>query len=378
MTVSSHDHGKLYRSQKPEIDAAMARVLSSGRLDWGEEVPAFEAEFAAWNGATHAVTTNSGSAAIKIALLALGIGPGDEVITVANTDISTSSAIRHTGAMPIWVDIDPVSKTIDLDAMAAAVTPRTRAIVPVDIFGHPADIFGVLAIAARHGLAVVEDACLALGATIGSRKVGSLSTATCFSFAPTKHLGAFGAGGCVLTEDSQLAARMQKIAAYGQDRSRHRAMQSAVGGSGLCHETEGLNERLDEIQAAILRVKLTALASTLDSRRRQAETYSAAFAGLPLDTPQVLPGYGHAWRNYVLEADGRDEVRARLAQAGIPTNLSYAPPMHLQPVYAHLCVREGALPVTERTSRRLFGLPLGPHLDPEQTEEVVAAVRNLF
>jgi dTDP-4-amino-4,6-dideoxygalactose transaminase len=376
MTVPNYDHAKLYSVQKQDIDAAISRVIGSGRLDWGDEVPAFELEFARWNGASHAVTTNSGSAAIKIALLALGIGPGDEVITVANTDISTSSAIRHTGASLIWVDIEPTTRTMDIAALTAAITPRTRAVVPVDIFGHPAALHQIQAIAQRHQLAIVEDACLALGATIDGRKVGALSTVTCFSFAPTKHLGAFGAGGCALTEDGDLAARMRKISAYGQDRSRHRTMHSAAGGSGLHHETEALNERLDEIQAAILRVKLVALSATLATRRRQAERYSEAFRDLPLDLPRACDGYGHAWRNYVIEADDRDMLRARLAESGVATNLSYAPPMHLQPVYMSLGIRPGALPVTERSAHRLFGLPIGPHLDDEQIDAVIAALRR--
>lgn len=375
MAVALYNHARLFARRKPEIEAAIARVLTSGRFDWGEEVPAFEAEFAAWNGAAHAVTTNSGTAALKVALLALGVGPGDEVITVANTDVAGSSAIRHTGATPVWVDIDPVTRTLDVAKIADAITPRTRALMPVDLFGHPADMPAIVALAHRHGLAVVEDACLALGAAIGGRRIGTFADVTCFSFAPSKHLGSFGSGGCALTQDGPLADRMRKLAAYGQDRARHYAMHSKTGTNGLHHETDGLNERLDEIQAAILRAKLPDLDAMLTERGAQAALYDEAFNDLPLDLPHVAPGYDHAWRNYVVELDDRDAFRARLAECGIATNLSYAPPMHLQPVYRALGVPEGSLPVTERSCGRLVGLPIGPQIGTDQIEEVIAAVR---
>lgn len=184
MAISFYNHQRLYQRNKPEIDTAIARVIASGRFDWGDEVPAFEAEFAAWNGASHAVAVASGTAALKVALLGLGIGPGDEVITVANTDIGSSSSIHHCGATPIWVDIDPVSRNMDVDALVLAIGPRTRAILPVDLYGHPANMSAIMAIAKQHGLKVVEDACLALGATINGVKLGTLADATCFSFAP--------------------------------------------------------------------------------------------------------------------------------------------------------------------------------------------------
>jgi len=375
MAVPFYDHHKLYLRRKTEIDAAIARVIASGRLDWGPEVPAFEAEFAALNGAAHAVTANSGTAALKIALLALGLGPGDEVITVSNTDIGCSSAIRFTGADVVWVDIEPVSRTIEVAAIAAAITPRTRAIMAVDMFGHPADIPAIMALAQAHGLVVIEDACLALGATIGGTTVGSLSTVTCFSFAPSKHLGSYGSGGCALTQDANLAETMRKIAAYGQERIRHYGMHTGALDTGLWHETEGLNERLDEIQAAILRARMVDLAPNLATRRAQAQRYATELAGLGLDLPQTLPGYEHAWRNYVIETDDRDGLRQRLSARGIPTNLSYAPPMHVQPVYRPLGIAEGSLPATERSCARLLGLPIGPQIDPDQQTEIISAIR---
>lgn len=375
MAVPLYDHPRLYARRKTEIDAAMRRVIESGNLDWGPEVPAFEGEFARWNGASHAVAVHSGTAALKVSLLALGIGPGDEVITVANTDIANSSAIRLVGASVVWVEIDPVSRCMEVAAMEAAITPRTRAIMPVDMFGHPADMPAILAVARRHALAVIEDACLALGATIGGQKVGRFADVSCFSFAPSKHLGSYGSGGCVLTEDAALAERMRKFSAYGQDRTRHYGMHK--GTAGLWHETDGLNERLDEIQAAILRAKLPDLDAGLVERRRQAGLYAEGLRGCGLDLPQTAPNMQHAWRNYVIESEDRDGLADRLARRGIASSLSYAPPMHLQPAYAGLGVPEGALPVTERSCRRLLGLPIGPQLADAQIDEVIAAVREV-
>lgn len=375
MALSFYNHHRLYQRDKAAIDAAIARVIASGRFDWGEEGSCFETEFAAWNGASHAVAVASGTAALKVALLALGIGTGDEVITVANTDISSSSSIHHTGARPIWVDIEPKSRTMDVDALSAAITPRTRAILPVDIYGHPADMKAIMAVAERHGLVVVEDACLALGATIDGVKLGTRAHVTCFSFAPSKHLGSFGSGGAALTEDAALAERMRKISAYGQERNRHYALHGA-GLSALHHETHGLNERLAEMQAAILRAKLPHLAGTLAERRAQARRYDEELAGLGLELPQTLPGYEHSWRNYVIECDDRLGLAERLHGLGIPTNLTYAPPLHLQPVFASRSAKRGDLPVTERFCDRLLGLPIGPQLRIDEIDQVIDAVRK--
>lgn len=361
MTVPLYDHAALYAAAKPRIDAAVARVLSSGKLDWGPEVPAFEAEFAAWLGASHAVGVGSGSAALKTALLALGIGPGDEVITVSNTDIAGSSAIRFVGADVVWVDIDPSTRNIDVAEVEAAITARTRAILPADMYGHPANLLRLREIADAHGLAIVEDACLALGAEIEGRRIGTIANVTCFSFAPTKHLGACGSAGACTTEDPALAERLQMVSAYGQSRVRHTA-NFAGAGPGLHHETDGLNERMDELQAGILRAKLPDLDATLRQRREQASRYGERLAGTRIDLPAEHGPVRHAWRNYVVELDDRDAVRARLAEDGMATNTPYAPPMHLQPVYAALDVRAGSLPRTERSCARLMGLPLGPHL----------------
>ncbi|MCA3593632.1 MAG: DegT/DnrJ/EryC1/StrS family aminotransferase [Methylobacterium sp.] len=378
MAVPFYDHRKLYTRRKTEIDQAIFRVIESGCLDWGDEVPAFEAEFANWVGAAHAVTTNSGTAALQIALLALGIGRGDEVITVTNTDIGTISAIHCTGAESVFVDVDPATLCMDVAAVRAAIGPRTRAILPVDMFGQPAALLELGDLARSKGLVMVEDACLALGAEIGGRRIGTFSDITCFSFAPTKHLGSYGSGGACVTADAALAERMRKITAYGQDRARHR--QIGRSPPPLHHETEGLNARLDEIQAAILRVKLPDVEESLAVRHHQAARYAAALADL-VEVPSEVPGTRHAWRNYVVHLEERDRVREGLTARGIGSALSYAPPQHLQPVYAHKGFSRGAFPVSERSGDRLLGLPIGPHHDDAAINEVAdglcAAIRTL-
>jgi dTDP-3-amino-3,4,6-trideoxy-alpha-D-glucose transaminase len=373
MSVPFYDHAKLYARRKTEIDGAIARVLSSGRLDWGEEVPAFEAEFAAWVGAAHAVTVNSGTAAIKVALMALGVGVGDEVITVSNTDIASSSAIHHVGAKCVWVDVDPLTMTMDVAQAERAITPRTKAILPVDLYGHPADLRAICDLAKARGLVVVEDACLALGAAVDGRRIGTWADVTCFSFAPTKHLGSIGSGGACVTQSPDLAERMQMLSGYGQPRAWHRSIGKE--GRPLNHLTEGLNERLDELQAAVLRAKLPDLDASLASRRAQAALYAEGFAGSAVTVPGVRPGVDHAWRNYVIRVEERDRVRERLTAAGIGTSMSYAPPMHLQPVYRGYGMGPGSLPVSEHAGDRLLNLPIGPHLEAGMVEEVVAAVR---
>ena len=374
MSVAFYDHARVYDASRDVIDAAMARVLSSGRLDWGPEVPAFEAEFAAWLGALHVVTVGSGTTALLVALLALGIGPGDEVITVPNTDIACSSAIRFAGARIVWVDVDPATRCMDPEVAEAAITRRTKALMPVDLYGHPADHPALRALASRHGLAIVEDACLALGAEVDGMRVGTFSDVTCFSFAPTKHLGAFGSAGACVTADADLAARIERLSAYGQTRAQH-LQTFGDGGAMLHHETDGLNARMDELQAAVLRAKLPTLEASLAARRRQAERYGSGLAETGLDLPGEYGDAIHAWRNYVIETEDRDGLRERLSERGIGTNTPYAPPMHLQPVYANLGYRAGDFPVAERSCARLLGLPLGPHLTEADIGTVIEVVR---
>jgi dTDP-3-amino-3,4,6-trideoxy-alpha-D-glucose transaminase len=368
--VALYDYAKLYRDHCGEIDAAIARVLQSGQFRWGEEVPAFEEEFANWVGARHAVAVGSGTAALTAALRALGIGPGDEVITVANTDLAGSAAISAVGASVVWVDIDPESRCIDTTACEAAITPRTRALLPVDMYGHPADMIEMRRIADRHGLALVEDACLALGAEIDGRRLGTLADVTCFSFSPGKHLGAFGAAGACTTQDAAVADRIGRLASDGQARERHDGPNPSLG---LHHETEGHNQQMDEMQAAVLRAKLPHLDETLAVRRAQADRYTERLAGLA-DLPGQKTGSRHAWRNYVIELDRRDALATHLLTQGVGCNALYSPPMHLQPVYSGLGCAPGSLPRTERSGRRLLGLPLGPHLSLRHIDIVAEEV----
>ena len=361
MHVPIHDHTVLYRRYKPALDAAVARVLASGQLDWGPEVPAFEDAFAKWLGVTHVVGTNSGTAALKVALLALGVGPGDEVITVPNSDIGSTAAIRHVGATVVWVDVEPDTGNIDPALVATAVTPRTAAILPVDLYGHPADLPALRTIAERHGLAIVEDACLALGAAIDRRPVGQWADITCFSFAPTKHLGAYGSAGAVVTNDSALALRMQRLVGYGQNREQHYGGNLAA--APLAHLSEGLNERLDELQAAMLQVKLPHLHEIIDGYITRAGVYTDSLVDAAVRTPAVRPGAIHTFRNYVVHVDDREHVQRQLAEAGIATALNYTPPLHRQPAYLEISAAAGPFPAADRLGETLLALPIGAHLD---------------
>lgn len=372
MPIASTDHLARLRPRRAAIETAIRRVLDSGRPDWGDEVPAFETAFAQWVGASYVVTVNSGTAALKIALLALGIGPGDEVITIPNTDVCIPSAIRATGAAVVWVDIDPVTKTMDIAALRRAITPRTRAILPVDANGHPSDMAPIQAIAAEAKLKIVEDACVALGAAIDGRRVGSLADVTCFSFGPSKHLGALGTGGACATENPELARRIRLLAGYGRENRAH-------GGpipDGDLHVADGLNERLDEIQAAVLGVLLPDLHRNLARRRNQAALYHRGLRDLPLDRPATREGCLHAWRSYVIELDDRDHVRTVLAANGIAAIALYDPPMHLQPVYRGLGRGPGSYPAAERSAKRSLGLPIGPHLGPGDIVAVCDEIRQ--
>jgi dTDP-4-amino-4,6-dideoxygalactose transaminase len=373
MNVPMYDHAALYRAQRSQIDTAFRRVLESGKLDWGPEVPAFEGEFAAWLGVEHSVGTNSGTSALKVALLALGIGPGDEVITAPNSDIGTVAAIQHTGARAVWVDVEADTLNLDPALVADAITPRTKALLPVHLYGHPADMPTLSAIAAEHDLFLVADACLALGSEIAGRGAGRWGDAAAFSFAPSKHLGGYGTGGMVVTSNPELAERMRRIGAYGQARERHYARDP---GQGLDHTEEGLNERLDEIQAALLRTKLGALHDAIEGRRAHARSYGEGLANAALTLPVEREGCRHSYRNYVVQVDDRARVQAHLADHGVASGRPYAPPLHRQPVYRDRGFGPGSFPVAERSAERLLSLPIRPDLTDEQVAYVVATLRR--
>ncbi|NJN65441.1 MAG: DegT/DnrJ/EryC1/StrS family aminotransferase [Chloroflexaceae bacterium] len=370
LSVPFGDLGRQYRCIQAEIDAAVERVLRSGWYILGAEVAAFEQEFAACCGVAYGVGVASGTDALYLALVALGIGPGDEVITVANAGMYQAAAIIQTGACPVFVDIVPEVHTIDPRAVEAAITPRTRAVLPVHLYGRMADMPAVMAVASRAGLAVVEDAAQAHGAWAfdhdgNRRQAGAWGTCGCWSFYPSKNLGALGDGGAVVTDDAALAERLRRLRQYGW------------GSKYIVTEAGGRNSRLDEMQAAILRVKLGHLEAWNAARRERAAWYGALLAGLPLELPSDTPG--HVYHLYVVASDRRDALRSHLTTQGIGTDIHYPLPAHLQPAYAAVPMRPtgaGSLPHTERQTRRILSLPMYPELTRSEVEQVAMAVQE--
>jgi dTDP-3-amino-3,4,6-trideoxy-alpha-D-glucose transaminase len=342
------------------IDAAIARVLDSGWFVLGPEVAAFEREFAAAAGAGHAVGVNTGTDAIALALRGLGIGPGDEVITSPLSAAYSALAIDMTGARPVFADIDPARLTLDPRAVAAAVTPRTRAVLPVHLYGQAADMDAIVAIATRHGLAVVEDACQAHGATVAGRPVGRGSAAAAFSFYPTKNLGALGDGGAVTTDDPALAERLRRLRNGGQS-SRYR------------HDERGVNSRLDELQAAVLRARLPRLDALTAARRRLGAAYRTGLAGAAVTVP---PEYdpGHVYHLFPVLSTERERFQSYLLARGIETLVHYPVPIPRQPAAAGW--RPTPCPVADEICAQVVSLPLYPSLTAAALDEVVAAVQS--
>jgi dTDP-4-amino-4,6-dideoxygalactose transaminase len=360
-----------YASLRDQIDAAIRAVLEGGEFERGEEIWALEREIGAYLGVPHVVPVGSGYAALFLALRGLGVGPGDEVITVPNTDIATCSAISHCGARIVWADVDERTFNIDPDAAERAIGPRTRAIVAVHLYGLPADLPRLSAIAARHGVALVEDAALALGATIGERRAGSIGAVSSFSFAPHKVLGAYGDGGMVTTADADLAARIRLLAGYGEP-----WRESMSGPDGrLTILAEGYHSHLDLLQAAVLRVKLRHVEGWIAARRSRAALYDELLADAGVAIPHAPTGYGHVYRSYVVRVPQRDRMREALAQRGIETALLYLPPLHLQPVYRSYGFGPGSFPVTERLADELLCLPLYPELPDDAVRTVARELR---
>lgn len=352
-----------YEALKPEIDAAIARVLASGIFIMGPNVEAFENELASYLGARHAISLNSGTDALHLALRALDIGPGDEVITTPFTFVATTEAIGIVGATPVFVDIDPATFNLDAALIEAAVTPRTRAILPIHLYGAPANLDAIQQVAQRHGLAVVEDCAQAIGAEMGGRKVGTIGEIGCFSFFPTKNLGAYGDGGLVTTNDDRLAQRLKALRVHGGRRKYY-------------HEELGINSRLDEIQAAILRVKLPHLDSWIESRRKIAARYTAAFNGDPgVVTPIELQDSSHVYHQYTIRVRERDEVRQKLATAGVQTMVYYPVPLHLQAVHHKDGLTPPHFPHSEKAAREVLSLPMYPELANSAQRTVIDAVK---
>lgn len=346
-----------------ELLAAVAEVLDSGRFLLGRQLAAFEAEFAAALGAPHAVGAASGTEALQLALMAVGVRPGDEVITQANTCVPTVCAIVAAGARPALADVDPVTLTLDPDGLARALTPRTRAIVPVHLYGHACDMDPILAFAAAHGLKVVEDCAQAAGTLWRGRPCGTLGHAAAFSFYPTKNLGACGDAGAVVTGDASIAADARALRQYGQSESYR-------------SDRHGLNSRLDEVQAAILRVKLKHLGGWVEARRRLADEYRRRLQGSPVTLPAEAPWTRHAYHLYVIRSAARDGLRAHLDRLGIGTLVHYPIPIHRQPAYAGLGWPAGGFPRAERACAEVLSLPLYPELPPEAVGQVADAIRS--
>ena len=380
MRVPFYDFAAEYRSIKPEIDSAIARVLDSGIYTDGKEVRAFEEEFAAYCGTKHAVTVGSGYDALFKALLAMGVGPGDEVVTVANTDIACTASISHTGASFVWVDIDERTYTIDPRKIEERITPRTKGIMAVHMYGHPADMAPIMEVARRHDLSVLEDAAIAVGARYKGTRVGAIGDVGCFSHVPSKILGNYGDGGTIVTDDWEMAQRIRELSTYSGVPNPLGGGLSA-GGRGMSSvfwsTTEGYHGRIVELSAAVLRVKLRSKLDEWISRRREiAATYNQLLGHLDVVLPFESEDVEHVYRNYTVRAKNRDRVRYTLAEKGVGTGIHYAPPLHLQPVYQHLGYHEGSLPVTEAVSAELFTLPIYPELTEEQLHWVAQALEE--
>ncbi|MBI5840952.1 MAG: DegT/DnrJ/EryC1/StrS family aminotransferase [Chloroflexi bacterium] len=359
------DLNKQYESIRSEMDEAIERVLKKGSFILGEEVSAFEREFAAYCGVSHAIGVASGTDALQFALLACGVGAGDEVITASHTAVATVAAIEMTGARPVLVDIDPVRYTIDPDQFMQAVTARTRAIIPVHLYGCPAEMTPILEFARKVNIQVIEDCAQAHGAIIWDRKVGSLGDAAAFSFYPTKNLGAFGDGGAVVTNNPVIAEKVRLLRQYGW---KERYVSSI----------KGFNSRLDELQAGILRVKLRHLDKWNDRRRMAANLYLELLSGTELGLPSHAPDTLHVFHQFVIRHSRRDDLQAYLKKNGIHTLIHYPVPVHLQPAYANLGYSLGSLPNTELTAREVLSLPMYPELSNEDVERVCRSILDFL
>jgi dTDP-4-amino-4,6-dideoxygalactose transaminase len=350
-----------YRSIKGEIDDAIARVLESGEFILGKEVAAFEKEFAAYCGASYCVGLNSGTSALHLAMLAAGVGPGDEVITVPFTFVATVAAIHYTGATPVFVDIDRRSCTIDPGQLEHAITPRTKAVVPVHLYGQPAHMDPILEIARRHDLIVIEDAAQAHGAQYKGRRAGSLGEMGCFSFYPGKNLGAYGEGGAVITNNAERADIIRRLRDWGQSRR-------------YFHDIRGFNYRMESLQAAILLVKLRHLEGWTEARRSNAKLYREALAGADIELPAEMPHSRHVYHIFAIRTSARDQMMRELSNSGVQVGIHYPIPVHLQEAYANGKYKEGDYPVAEEIANTALSLPMFAEMTRKQIDTVAAIV----
>lgn len=363
MSVRLVDVARLHAGLRGELLDAFARVLDSGGYVQGREVAAFEEEYAAAMGVEHALAANNGTAALHLALLACGIGPGDEVITVSNTFIATAEAITMAGATPVFADIDPGEFTIDPADAERRITVRTRAIIAVHLYGRTAPMAELGALARRYGLRLIEDACQAHGATSGGRLAGTFGDAGVFSFYPTKNLGTVGEGGMVVTRDGAVARRAAQLRDHGQDGRHH-------------HVAAGFNYRMAELQAAALRVFLPRLAEWNAGRMAAARLYDTGLAGAAVSTPAPGPAGEHVYHLYVVRSALRDALRGHLGERGIATAIHYPAPIHLQPAYAGAGGGPGSLPHTEAAVREILSLPMHPGITGDEVAAVCEAIRE--
>lgn len=352
-----------YLSIKDEISTAISHVLETTQFVLGEEVAAFEKEFAAYCDADYGIAVNTGTSALHLALLAAGIGPGDEVITVPFTFIATVAAICYTGATPVFVDIDPASYTIDVSKIEAAITEKTKAILPVHLYGQPADMEPIVEIARRHGLTVIEDAAQAHRAEYKGQRVGSIGDLGCFSFYPGKNLGAYGEGGMVVTNNPQHNRTLRMLRDWGQEQRYH-------------HVLKGYNYRMEGLQGAILRVKLRYLDKWTDARRTHAAQYNQLLANAGVQTPQVMSYSYHAYHVYVVRSPQRNLLQQSLYEQGIQSGIHYPIPVHLQPAYNDLGYKAGDFPVTELAANEVLSLPMYAELAQADVETICSAVRQ--
>jgi dTDP-4-amino-4,6-dideoxygalactose transaminase len=354
-----------HRALRAELLEAAGRVIDSCQFALGNEVAAFEEEFASYCNVKYAAGVNTGTSALHLAFLAAGIGPGDEVITVSHTFMASVSSIRYAGAKPVLVDIDPRTYTMDPALVERAITKSTKAILPVHLYGQPADMDPILAVAKKHDLLVIEDACQAHGAEYKGRRAGSIGHMAAFSFYPGKNLGACGEGGAFVTNDPEYIKKVKMLRDWGQEKRYH-------------HVLEGYNYRMDNLQGAFLRIKLRHLPAWTEARRAHAALYRELFAGSPVRYPHEAEYAKHVYHLYAVMAEGRDTLQKVLNDKGVATGLHYPIPVHLQPCFAHLGYKLGDLPHSEKAAAEEISLPMFAELTDEQIHTIVAAVKASY
>lgn len=365
-SIPAFDIKQQYITIEAEVSAAVLEVLASGRYIGGPVVEGFEQQFAAYTGVTECVACNSGTDALSLALRAFDIGAGDEVITTPFTFIATAEVISNLGAKPVFVDINATSFNLDVEQVEKALTPKTKAIIPVHLFGQPADMTGLIDVAQIHHLQVIEDCAQSTGASWAGQKVGSIGHIGCFSFYPTKNLGGCGDGGAITTNDPEIAKKIRMLRNHGQK-------------TNYLHEEIGINSRLDALQAAILQIKLRYLNMWNNQRRQVAARYHQFLSQIPgIIPPQELAGGMGVWNQYTIRVleNKRDLVRAQLQERGVNTMVYYPYPLHLQPVYQHLGYVVGHLPVAEQASHQVLSLPMFPELSEEQQNQVFYSLKD--